>query len=350
MRRQAGLLAVFLLALSAFFPPASAQAITSSVSLKVYDDGTVAVTQVLAVPANDTSVDLTLLSTVIANPLAVDQSGASLYFQIVGANITVYTVGATGITVSYDTAALTGKEGTVWTLSFHALFNTTVDLPQGSTLTSVSGTPYSISAAGGSPMVVVPPGSWTIDYGLPIQAVSTSTSSSTSSSTSGPLSSASSSTISSSGSESSTSTSAQGAPQSRSSSGSSSQGSGSGQSSQSSPGNQPATGEFGVLPYLLVAAVVVAAGGFLFVRRRRGAAPGPETSELRPDDVKVIDFISEKGGKVLEPEIRMRFALPKTSAWRQIKRLERLGYVKVTKIGSQNQVELVKGRQGGDSG
>jgi len=64
--------------------------------------------------------------------------------------------------------------------------------------------------------------------------------------------------------------------------------------------------------------------------------------ELRPDDVKVIEFISEKGGKVLEPEIRMRFALPKTSAWRQIKRLERLGYVKVTKIGSQNQIELLK--------
>lgn len=110
------------------------------------------------------------------------------------------------------------------------------------------------------------------------------------------------------------------------------------------------TGETGILPYLLVAAIVVAAGGFLFVRRSRGAATGPETSELRPDDVKVIEFISEKGGKVLEPEIRMRFALPKTSAWRQIKRLERLGYVKVTKIGSQNQVELVKGRQGGDSG
>jgi uncharacterized membrane protein len=75
--------------------------------------------------------------------------------------------------------------------------------------------------------------------------------------------------------------------------------------------------------------------------------PRTRGKDLRPDDVQVINFIQEKGGKVLEPEIRMRFALPKTSAWRQIKRLERLGYVKVTKIGSQNQIELLKKREQG---
>ena len=74
---------------------------------------------------------------------------------------------------------------------------------------------------------------------------------------------------------------------------------------------------------------------------------GPVSKDLRPDDVQVLNFIQEKGGKVLEPEIRMRFALPKTSAWRQIKRLERLGYVKVTKIGSQNQIEILKERGAG---
>ncbi|MBI3840744.1 MAG: hypothetical protein HY297_02115 [Thaumarchaeota archaeon] len=63
--------------------------------------------------------------------------------------------------------------------------------------------------------------------------------------------------------------------------------------------------------------------------------------------MQVLNFIQEKGGKVLEPEIRMRFALPKTSAWRQIKRLERLGYLKVTKIGSQNQIEFLKNREPG---
>jgi uncharacterized membrane protein len=101
---------------------------------------------------------------------------------------------------------------------------------------------------------------------------------------------------------------------------------------------------------LELAGGVVAAGvvGLLLVRWRRGRVDlGPGGKDLRPDDLQVISFIQEKGGKVLEPEIRTRFALPKTSAWRQIKRLERLGYVKVTKIGSQNQIELLKNREQG---
>jgi uncharacterized membrane protein len=83
----------------------------------------------------------------------------------------------------------------------------------------------------------------------------------------------------------------------------------------------------------------------LLLRKKRHDKSVPTAPELRPDDAKVIGFISEKGGKVMEPEIRTKFALPKTSAWRQIKRLERLGHIKVTKIGSQNQIELVKSNQ-----
>ena len=96
------------------------------------------------------------------------------------------------------------------------------------------------------------------------------------------------------------------------------------------------------MPLAGIALAFVALAALLYLRGRKNGPLDSQNRELRPDDVKVIEFISEKGGKVLEPEIRMRFALPKTSAWRQIKRLERLGYVKVTKIGSQNQIELLK--------
>lgn len=93
-------------------------------------------------------------------------------------------------------------------------------------------------------------------------------------------------------------------------------------------------------------ALFAVASASIYVGRGRAFRLDQQGTDLRPDDIKVIEFLSEKGGKVLEPEIRMRFALPKTSAWRQIKRLERLGYVKVTKIGSQNQVELLRRRSG----
>jgi hypothetical protein len=144
------------------------------VRLQVYNDGTVAVTQVLSVPANDTSVSLPLLSSLIANPLATDQNGSSLYFQITGANMTVYTIGATELTVSYDTTALTSKQGTVWTLAFQELYEANVTLPQGSTMTSISGTPNSIGTANGSPLVVVSPGEWAIYYGVPVQIATSS--------------------------------------------------------------------------------------------------------------------------------------------------------------------------------
>src|SRR5271155_1949067 len=157
---------------------AGAQPTISSVDLKVYDDGTAAVTQVISVPANDTSVSIQLLSSLIANPVVTDQNGSSLYFQITGENVTVYTIGATGVTLAYDTATLTSKQGTVWTLAFQAFYNTTVTLPEGSTLTSVSGTPNSIATADGSPVVVVSSGDWVMDYGVPVQVVATSTSSS----------------------------------------------------------------------------------------------------------------------------------------------------------------------------
>jgi uncharacterized membrane protein len=88
--------------------------------------------------------------------------------------------------------------------------------------------------------------------------------------------------------------------------------------------------------------VGVAGGVILWLRR--GRSLGPASNELRPDDLKVLDFINERGGRVLEPEVRMKFALPKTTAWRQIKRLERLGYVRVTKVGSQNQIEILRER------
>jgi len=53
--------------------------------------------------------------------------------------------------------------------------------------------------------------------------------------------------------------------------------------------------------------------------------------------------VKEKGGRAIEAEIREHFSLPRTSAWRQAKRLERLGFVKISKLGTQNQVELVRG-------
>ncbi|MDG7008716.1 MAG: hypothetical protein JRN06_10850 [Nitrososphaerota archaeon] len=276
------ILGVSLLLLTAA-PSAFAYA-SSSLVLNVYPDGYVLVAQTLTVDSNATSIVVPLLSPAVSDLVATDQNGSPLSYGFAsgGENMTIYTLGATQLTVKYDTNGLTSKNGTVWTLAFASDFNSTVVLPQLSSLTSVSGTPYSIKENGASPELALSAGPWEIGYGVSIEGVASPT---------------------------------------------------------------QGLGLFQLFEAGTLVAAAVAGGVLVWWWRGRGL--GPVRQDLRPDDVQVLNFIREKGGKVLEPEIRMRFALPKTSAWRQIKRLERGGYLKVTKIGSQNQIELLKNREPG---
>jgi uncharacterized membrane protein len=276
--------------------PASATYTSTGLLLTVYSDGYVHVAQSFSVDRNATSVQLPLLSAEVSDLVATDQDGSPLSYGFgAGGNITVYTLGASAVTLRYDTNSLTSKNGSIWTLAFSTGSNSTVLLPPLSTLSSVSGTPYSINETGTSPEVTLPAGAWEIGYGVPITSPNSTTTATAPNTTTG--------------------------------------------SSTETKTSSPAGAETIILGAAVVLAVLAAG---IYVWRRQGGTPG--RGELRPDDVQVLDFIREKGGKVLEPEIRMKFALPKTSAWRQIKRLERLGYVRVTKIGSQNQIELLKGR------
>ena len=271
------------------FAPHSQAVQGVNLTIQVYADGTALVSQSVAAPPSAATVDVPLLSTVLSNIIATDGNGAPLSFRISGGNVTVYTLGATAVNLRYETQNLTGKAGTVWTLAFTSSFNSTVTLPAGSSVTRVSGVPYSIGLANGFPVVELSPGSWAIDYGVPIGSTGTTTTSTT-------------------------------------------QGGGSLDTT------------WGLLLPVAGAVVVVAVFAVLLWRRRRPGL-GTTGAQLRPDDIQVLNFIREKGGKVSEPEIRTRFALPKTSTWRQIKRLERLGWVKVVKVGAQNQIELLKKRE-----
>jgi uncharacterized membrane protein len=118
--------------------------------------------------------------------------------------------------------------------------------------------------------------------------------------------------------------------------------SGSSTTTFSSSNSFSASSNAGVLPtigVLLVAGAFVA-GTFLIWRRRSYRYRGPDF--LRPDDLEMLRFIRDRGGKVVEAEIRERFNVPRTSAWRQTKRLEQLGYIRIRKLGSQNQLELIR--------
>jgi uncharacterized membrane protein len=64
--------------------------------------------------------------------------------------------------------------------------------------------------------------------------------------------------------------------------------------------------------------------------------------EMREDDKEIVKFISDKGGQVLESELRKKFLQPRTTMWRAVKRLERLGVIEIDKKDLQNLVKLKK--------
>jgi uncharacterized membrane protein len=115
----------------------------------------------------------------------------------------------------------------------------------------------------------------------------------------------------------------------------------------------------------LVVAVAAVAALFLYFRRRKEApaskAVAPQAlpkksseglvnleaifrknPELRVDDKEVLRFLAEHRGEVFANEIRDRFDIPRTSAWRMIRRLIAMGIVEERKIGGQSLICIVK--------
>lgn len=284
----AGLILLFV----ASFVPAAAEAGPSgaghvqSTILSVFSDGTAEVNQTVSL-TNMSSITIPLLSTQVGNILAVSDKGNAVPYEISNGNMTLSTFGISRVTLVYDTDGLTSKQGSVWDLRVSSPYNMILVLPYQSTVLSLSRAAGSYSTAGGNPTLSLSSGAWEVSYGLALSVPSSTTFTS------------------------STGTGAQGATSAAS----------------------------WQLPWLaVVAGAVVASGVAVYAYRSRSGRDG---MELRPDDKKILDFVREHGGVVTEVEIREMFSLPRTSAWRQAKRLEKLGLVKITKVGKQNRVELV---------
>lgn len=77
-----------------------------------------------------------------------------------------------------------------------------------------------------------------------------------------------------------------------------------------------------------------------------------ENPTLRYNDREILEFIAEKGGEAFETEIREKFNLPRTTAWRMAKRLQKEQIIDVQKIGEQNLLkikeEYLQGKRKGD--
>ncbi len=257
-------------------------------TLIIYRDGIVHV-EVEASIFNETEplIIIPLLSSYerINNILVLDENGDLLDYDLNNYNITIYCLGARTITLEYDTDNLTSKEAGLWTLRLKAVFELTVVFPENATIIYLSAAPLAIRTEDNRVKMDLCSGDWEISYEVPIQTPSNL------------------------------------AP-----------------SPSTPPPSQPST-QFPLRELIIIVSAVVLAYiiilVFVHVRRKK------RLELLRKEEVEVIRFLKEMGGRALEAELRRRFPeIPRTSMWRLIRRLEKQGIVEVRKVGLQNVVEL----------
>jgi len=78
---------------------------------------------------------------------------------------------------------------------------------------------------------------------------------------------------------------------------------------------------------------LLALSAMLYVRNRR-------RPPLPSDEERILELV-RKRGRISEAEIRSLTHLPKTTVWRVVRRLERRGLVRVTRIDGRNEVEVI---------
>ena len=263
-----------------------AQLQVEATTLSVYRDGLTHVAHTLSPDALMPEISLSLLSKTVENLIVLDENQLAVDYQLNNGNLTVFTLGATRISIEYDTVALTNKAADVWTLILNTPYNLTVSLPQNSTVVYLNQVPNAIVTKGEELSLSLNPGQWEISYIVPIQ-----------------------------------------------------------QEDQNGDSPSPAI----PIEYLIVTAAIVSATIILlvlFILRKRKINFKKilrRNPTLMKEDIAVIEFLAEKDGKAFEAEIRQRFPdMPRTSLWRLIRRLEGLEIVEVKKIGLENQVQLKK--------
>lgn len=262
------------------------------------------VTQEFTINLNTPAVSIPLLSSSIQNIIIVDQLSSPLIYELLNEELVINTLNATSISIEYDTAGVTTREGPIWTLSLNSTYSLTVILPEGATIIFLNTVPSAITTDQGKNVLVMPDGFIEFSYILPLTIQQTPSSL---------------------------------------------------EDPESIPvlipkenfTNSPEP-TLDSNPQISLILPLIAGIFFIIIivimvsKRRIEKKRVDQQPQLRHEDLEVLKFIEESGGKALELNIRKKLIIPKSSSWRLVRRLERLGYVKVTKLGVQNEIELIR--------
>jgi uncharacterized membrane protein len=129
-------------------PSFSEETTPETLLLTVYPDGFVFVDYTLQVDPTFPTQNITAFGQVLEDLLIVDNDGLPLDYSISNGTISVYSLGADKIKLSYLTQDLTSKEGRYWTLTIDAPVNTRIILPVETTIISLNKVPEMIETSG----------------------------------------------------------------------------------------------------------------------------------------------------------------------------------------------------------
>ena len=274
-----------------------------TLELTIYSDGSTHVSSQMDIDPLNPDFETNLFGLSIDNFVAVGENGFLLSSETIGDKVSIDTFGSSSITINYDTHDLVSKEGRVWTFSFNSPSDYSLIMPENSVIVGMSALPNNMEILDEQTRLELPPGHAEINYifGAPI------------------------------------------------------------------PPNNSKTPEtnFDYATITMIAVPIIGAvAGISLILKKKQSKSLPQINasekideskeqktldidtvfnlrpEMREDDKDIIKFISEKGGEVLESDLRKKFLQPRTTMWRAVKRLERLGIVEITKKDLQNMVKL----------
>ncbi len=282
---------------------------TRTLELTMYSDGSTHVSTQVDINSLSPDFQFDLFGPSVDNFVAVSDDGFLLTTEIIENKATIDTLGSSSISVDYDIHDLISKEGRVWTFSFDSPSDYTLLMPSSSIIVGMSTIPKNMEVIEDQTKLELSSGATEINYIL--------------GTASNPI------------------------------------------DPSPIPADPVAPVDY-TIPIVfggLIAAGV--AGASIVIKRNKSKSSttiqtesiseqttetdfvDPQTifdyrPDMREDDKKIVKFISENGGKAFESDLRKKFLQPRTTMWRAVKRLERLGVIEIEKKDMQNLVTLKK--------
>lgn len=258
--------------------------ISESLTLKVYYDGYVQISNVFEINQTYPQVTFNLLTPTPEDLLLVDEQGSLLDYAITETQVNVFSLGASQIKISYFTPNLTYKTGKFWTIALDVPVNTTIILPENATIISLNKVPELIESFNGQVTIIMPSGEIEVSY-IAKHVL------------------------------------------------------------QDQPGSFDLMPII-IFSTLLVAVTIVFLFKFLWSKKpQEPQITGKvldldklfdQNKHLRPEEVQVITFLGENNTTAYEAQIYEKLDLPRTTTWRLLKRLQKMDIINIEKSRRQN--------------